>query len=96
MDVQVKPTKTRKDLGILVSSDVKWSSRVHLVAAKANRMLGFVKRSSSDIHNPRVHCVLYTTLVRSTVVYSFTSSYYNRVTRIWNILPKELVEVYKE
>jgi hypothetical protein len=33
--------RTQRDLGIQVSSDLKWSQHIRNVVAKANRMLGF-------------------------------------------------------
>lgn len=60
----------QKDLGVLITPDLKWNHQVSAVCAKANRMLGFVRRSSIDMHDPRVRCTLYKTLVRSHFAYS--------------------------
>ena len=38
----IKFAATQNDLGILVSNDLKWSSHVINIVAKANRMLGFL------------------------------------------------------
>ena len=37
----------QKDLGVLITADLKWNQQVSAVCAKANRMLGFVKRLKS-------------------------------------------------
>ena len=38
-------TDVEKDLGVLVTSDLKWNWYVLAVLAKANKMLGFIRRS---------------------------------------------------
>ena len=40
------------------------------VQIKANRMLGFIRRTSADMRDPRVRTALYKTLVRSHFVFS--------------------------
>jgi hypothetical protein len=57
----------QKDLGVLITADLKWNQQVSAVCTKANRMLGFVKRSSIKTHDPRTR---YKTLVRSRFAYS--------------------------
>jgi hypothetical protein len=58
----------QKDLGVLITADLKWNQQVSAVCAKANRMLGFVKRSSIKMHDPLT--ALYKTLVQSLFAYS--------------------------
>ena len=60
----------QKDLGVLITADLKWNQQVSAVCAKANRILGFVKRSSIKMHDPRTRTALYKTLVRSRFAYS--------------------------
>ncbi len=59
----------QKDLGVLISADLKWNQQVNVTCSKAKRMLGFVNRSSIDISNPRIRASFYTTLVRSYFAY---------------------------
>jgi hypothetical protein len=40
------------------------------LSSKANKMLGFVKRTASGIHDKRVWKILYLTIVRSQLAYS--------------------------
>ena len=47
---------------IFSTADLKWKQQVSAVCAKANRMLGFVKRSSINMHDPRTRTALYKTL----------------------------------
>ena len=60
----------QKDLAVLITPDLKWNHQVSAVCAKANRMLGFVRRSSHNMSSPRIRCTLYKTLVRSQFAYS--------------------------
>ena len=68
-ELQVKSTNAQKDIGVFVTSDLKWTTHVRSVTAKANKMLGFIRRSSDGIHDPFVRLTLYTTLVRSIFAY---------------------------
>ena len=47
----IKKLAVPKGLGVLINADFKWNQQVNVVCAKANGMLGFVKRSSIDISN---------------------------------------------
>jgi hypothetical protein len=42
-----------KDLGVSVSSDLTWNKQVVEQSSKANKLLGFLKRSSKEIRNHR-------------------------------------------
>ena len=46
--------KVEKDLGLLVSSDLKWDPHILKMVAKANKMLGLLKRSCFEITNTQV------------------------------------------
>ena len=61
--------KEEKDLGTLVSSDLKWGPHIQKMVAKANRMLGLLKRTCSEITNVRVRRALFLTLVKSQLTY---------------------------
>ena len=61
--------KPEKDLGLLVSSDLKWGPHILKTVAKANKMLGLLKRSCFEITNTQVRRTLYLTLVRSQLTY---------------------------
>ena len=60
----------QKDLGVFITPDLKWNHQVSAVCAKANRTLGFVRRSTLNMTYPRIRCTLYKTLVRSQFAYS--------------------------
>ena len=40
---------SQKDLGVIVTDKLTWSSHIECVVAKANRMLGFLRRNCADI-----------------------------------------------
>ena len=60
----------QKDLGVLITTDLKWNHQISAVCTKANKMLGFIKRSTVNMTNSRIRCTLYKTLVRSHFAYS--------------------------
>ena len=67
--VPVKATLSQKDLGILITPDLKWNLHLQSVISKASRMLGFVRRSCFEVKDPRVRKSMYVTLVRSRLAY---------------------------
>jgi hypothetical protein len=68
-DIPISKTNVQKDLGVVISSDLKWNQHVSMVSAKANKMLGYIKRSSLDIRNEKTRLALCKTMVRSQLVY---------------------------
>ena len=71
IDTSLKSLITlQKDLGIIISNDLKWNKQVHGTVLKANMMLGFIRRSASDINNIQVRKILYLSLVRSKLEYA--------------------------
>ena len=58
-----------KDLGILMSEDLKWTSHVADAVKKANRMVGLIKHTFTYM-NKEMFLVLYKTLVRPLMEYS--------------------------
>jgi len=57
-----------KDLGILISADMKCSQQCMYAANKASRVLGMIKRTIS-YKDPKIMVNLYKTLVRPHVEY---------------------------
>ena len=54
-----------KDLGILVSTDLKWNHHIKMITGKANRMLVFIKRSCAGLSCNESIKLLSISLVRS-------------------------------
>ena len=61
--------KAEKDLGVLISSDMTWKDHIIMVVAKANKMLGFLKRNCAGLVNREALLRLYHSLVRSHVCF---------------------------
>ena len=59
-----------KDLGIWIASDLTWSKHILDRCARANKLLGFIKRCSGEISDARTRRTLYLSLVRSVFGYS--------------------------
>lgn len=68
----LKETDEEKDLGVIVSNDLKWNKQCFAAASKANRVLGQIRSSFScmdqDILKP-----LYVALVRPHLEYAVSS-----------------------
>ena len=62
-------SEVEKDLGILVSSNLKSSNHVAAIAAKANSRLGIIKRSFEFL-DKEIFLALYLTLVRPLLEYA--------------------------
>ena len=57
-------TKER-DLGVIVTKELKWNEHIKLIVSKANKTLGFLKRSCFVKTPKKTLTLLYTSLVRS-------------------------------
>ena len=58
-----------KDLGIIFQSGLKWGAQVEIAAAKANRVIGQIRRSFR-CRDPKIVKLLYTSLVRPHIEYA--------------------------
>lgn len=54
-----------RDLGVIVDSQLKFTSHINKSVTKAAQMLGFLKRNSGGFRRQRTKILLYQTLVRS-------------------------------
>ncbi|KAK8720325.1 hypothetical protein OTU49_013410, partial [Cherax quadricarinatus] len=68
-NVELSHTDCEKDLGVMVSSNLKPRQQCLSVRNKANRLLGFISRSVSN-RSPEVILQLYTSLVRPHLDYA--------------------------
>ena len=69
-DNELTTTSAEKDLGIWVSSDLTWTKHVLERCTKANKLLGFVRRSGREITNTRTRRTLYLSVVRPVLAYA--------------------------
>ena len=61
--VPLRKSSLEKDLGVLVSDDLKSSQQVKAAAAKANKMVGLIRRNCCYLNTDMCR-TLYCTLVR--------------------------------
>ena len=80
----VQRTDAQKDLGILVCKDLKWNCHVLEAASKANRMLGFIRRSTLEVKIQSTRKALYKALVMSNLSYS---------SQVWAPQSVKLIEI---
>ena len=66
----IKIVAKQVDLGVVVSNDLKWSPHIASCTAKANRLLGFLRRNCSQMTDTRCRRLLYLSLVRSHLSYA--------------------------
>ena len=60
---------SERDLGVWTSSNLTWTKHVECQCAQANKMLGYIRRSTLDIKAISVRRTLYLSLVRSQLCY---------------------------
>lgn len=79
----LEETTKEKDLGVWISSELSWSKQVHEQCNKANKLLGFVRRSSRNIKKMGTRRALYLAVVRSHMGYA---------TQVWAPQSIELIQ----
>ena len=78
----VSISNNEKDLGVWVSSDLAWKKQVNEQTAKANKILGYIRRNTLSIKNTAARRALYLALVRS---------HFGYATQIWSPQSVELI-----
>ena len=61
--------ESEKDLGVMIANDTSWKEHIVMIVAKANRMLGFLKRHCGGLVDSEALLRLYSSLVRSHLCY---------------------------
>lgn len=69
-DISLQSTSNERDLGVLVSLDLRWKEHVLAQTAGANRMLGYVKRNTRNIGSISIRKSIYLSIVRSQMGYA--------------------------
>ena len=67
--IDVEVVSTEKDLGVVIANDTSWKDHMLMIVAKANRLLGFIRRSCGGIVGSVALLRLYCLLVRSHFCY---------------------------
>ena len=87
-DTVLDEVKEFKDLGILTDVGLSWNSHIDMITAKANRMLGLIKRTCMDLKDESTLKLLHCSLDRSNLEYCsvvwcpFTKRNVNKLERI--------------
>ena len=76
-------TTAEKDLGVWISSDLTWTNQVYHQSNKANKLLGFIRRSSKYIRKSSTRRTMYLALVRPHLGYA---------TQVWSPQSIELMK----
>ena len=63
-DTYLESCDLERDIGVWISSDLKWTKQVTEKSTRANKLLGFIHRSSRDILNTSTRRTLYLAIVR--------------------------------
>lgn len=66
---QIPVTEKHKDLGLVVTSNLSWSDHYNHMTSKAYRILGLLRRTFSMNNSVDAKKLLYTSLVRSQLIY---------------------------
>ena len=61
-DTVLNKVKECKDLGIVTDNGLSWNSYIDMITAKANRMLGLIKRTCTDLKDESTLKTLYCSL----------------------------------
>ena len=70
--VELAESEEEKDLGVLIDKGLTFKSHINQTSAKANRILGIIRRSF-DFLTPQVFIQLYKSLVRLILEYGHTA-----------------------
>ena len=71
------------DLGVVMNSNLTWINQVNRVRSKANKMLGFIRRSTMEMHDIGARKYLYLQLVRNNFAYA---------SQVWSPQTVKLIE----
>ena len=71
LDTMLDSVSSAKYLGVTVSDDLSWSTRIDNITRSANQTLGFLTRNIR-VHNKDLKSVAYKTLVRPQLEYAST------------------------
>ena len=74
-NVELEHVSTEKDVGVNITNSLTWNTHIHSITAKANKLLGLLKRTCPLLNDVSARRSLYLALVKS------QSSY---ATQVWS------------
>jgi ribonuclease P/MRP protein subunit RPP40 len=69
-DINLSRVDTVKDLGVYLTHNLNYTTHINSIISKAFKLLGFLKRTSSEFSNVRAIKALFVSLVRSQLEYA--------------------------
>ena len=69
-NTELASVNAERDLGVWVSNNLNWNKQVLDQTARANRLLGYIKRNTRFIQSVSVRRTLYLTLIRAHLAYA--------------------------
>ena len=61
---------TEKDIGVNIANSLTWNTHIHAITAKANKLLGLLKRTCPLLNDVSARRSLYLALVKSQLSYA--------------------------
>ncbi len=81
-DCQLTSIKNERDLGVWISTNLRWNKQANQQCARANKELSYIRRNTRTIHNTTTRRTIYLALVRSHLSYA---------TQVWTPQSVELL-----
>ena len=88
-----------KDLGVITTSTLSWDSHIHTITAKANKLLGLLKRTCPLRTGISLRRSLYLSLVKSQLCYAthiWSPTYITRNAKVEQVQRRASKTSYKE
>ena len=74
-NVELERVSTEKDVGVNITNSLTWNTHIHAIIAKANKLLGLLKRTCPLLNDVSARRSLYLALVKSQLSYA---------TKVWS------------
>ena len=81
----LKDVNNFKDLGVTITKDLSWSNHISITVNKANKVLVATTRSTRANHQYKLY-------VKPARLNCYKNSFFIRIVKLWNELPRNIVE----
>ena len=69
-NLELERVSTEKDVGVNITNSLTWNTHIHAITAKANKLLGLLKRTCPLLNDVSARRSLYLALVKSQLSYA--------------------------
>ena len=69
-NVELERVSKEKDVGVNITNSLSWNTHIHAITARANKLLGLLKRTCPLLNDVSVRRSLYLALVKSQLSYA--------------------------